>query len=433
MAPSLAERPLPKANSRRIAARVLLRVVEQGQSLTEALASELTALPSAQDRAFAQALCYGVMRWYWRLDAILRQLVHKPIQVPEVRLLALIGLQQLAHMAVKPHAAVAETVAATARYPWAKPLLNAVLRNYQRNREALEAAVQTDTSAAYAHPDWLIQRLRVDWPGLWRGILEANNAHPPMTLRINRRKIGRDDYMARLADAGLTATRAPCADGLILERPVDVNALPGFSSGWVSVQDAAAQNAAPLLALEPGQRVLDACAAPGGKTAHILEHCPDLSGLVAVDADGARAGRIRETLERLQLVAAVAVGDARQPLTWWDGRPFDRILLDAPCSATGVIRRHPDIKWLRRPDDIARFAAQQAEILDALWPTLAPGGRLLYVTCSVFDDENGRQIERFCARHADALRVDIDGRPECQLLPDADHDGFYYALLAKRV
>lgn len=429
--------PVKTTNSRLVAARALTRVVEHGQSLTEALAAELPSLDIARDRAFAQALCFGVMRWFGQLDAILAQLARKPIQVTEVRMLALLGLLQLKHMAVKPHAAVAETVAAAARHAWAKPLLNALLRNFQRQRERLEAAIADDPAAQTAHPGWLIERLRTDWPQQYAAILEANNCQPPMVLRVNRLRGSRADYLAALRAAGIDADAGSGDDAIVLEQPCDVAQLPGFAEGLSSVQDGAGQLAALLLDPQPGQRVLDACAAPGGKTAHLLEYCPNLD-LTAIDLAPERLRRVQDTLQRLHLSATLIAADAAQPEGWWDGRLFERILLDAPCSASGVIRRHPDIKWLRRDSDIAALAAGQAALLDALWPLLAPGGVLLYATCSVLRQENDEQIARFLARRTDAQELPIaaawgrtmpHGR---QILPGEQHmDGFFYARLCK--
>jgi 16S rRNA (cytosine967-C5)-methyltransferase len=280
----------------------------------------------------------------------------------------------------------------------------------------------------FRHPAWWIARLRTSFPEAWQGALEAGNQHPPMALRVNGRCAGVAAVQAELSDAGHVCRRL-ANDALLLERPLPVGQLPGFAEGRLSVQDAGAQWAAHWLDLAPGQRVLDACAAPGGKAAHILERAE--VDLLALELDAARVARVRDNFARLGLAAELRHADCRAVDAWWDGRPFDRILADVPCSASGVVRRHPDIKWLRRATDIARFAAQQGEILDALWPTLAPGGKLLYVTCSLFDEENHGQIARFCERHPDARRLDIDGRPAQQLLPDAEHDGFFYALLAK--
>lgn len=418
---NLAERA---PNSRRQAARVLTRVVEQGQSLTEALAAELPTLANPRDRAFAGALCFGVMRWYWQLDAILGQLARKPIQVTEVRVLALAGLYQLAHMAVKPYAAVAETVDAVGRHAWAKPLLNAILRNYQRNREQIEAAIADDPVAQTSHPAWLIDRLRTDWPEQWTTILEANNVQPPMTLRSNRRRIDRDGYLALLHSQDISADASVGENSIVLGQAVDVAQLPGFAEGQVSVQDVAAQLAAILLDPQPGQRVLDACAAPGGKTAHLLEYCPEAQ-VTAVDIAPERLQRINESLTRLGLSALVVAGDAARPQDWWDGQPYDRILLDAPCSATGVIRRHPDIKWLRRDSDITNLAAVQEKILHALWPLLAPGGVLLYATCSVLRQENDLQIARFLQNQPDAAELPITAHHPIEVRDNIPRQGCY--------
>jgi len=313
-----------------------------------------------------------------------------------------------------------------------------VLRRYQREQAVLDAAAEAEPVARHAHPHWLLTRLQQDWPDDWQAVCAANNARAPMTLRVNTLRGSPADYQQRLTEAGLAATSQPHAPAaLVLTEPTDVAALPGFAAGDVSVQDAAAQLAAPLLDVQAGQRVLDACAAPGGKTAHLLENNPSAE-LVALDNDAARLDRVAETLARLQLAARLLHADAGQVVDWWDGKPFDRILLDAPCSASGVIRRHPDIKALRRAVDIDALAAQQARLLDALWPCLAPGGKLLYVTCSVLAAENGRQVKTFLARTPDAAALPLAadwGRPAGhgrQILPgEADMDGFFYALLVK--
>src|SRR5690606_35653654 len=281
----------------------------------------------------------------------------------------------------------------------AKGLVNAVLRNYLRRREELEGSIAADEVARHQHPSWWIARLRAQYPVAWSGVLEAGNAHPPMTLRVNGRRLTRDAYLARLTHAGIEAETVG-ASGVRLARPCPVHELPGFAEGEVSVQDAAAQHAAPLLALADGQRVLDACAAPGGKTGHLLESA-EIDPL-ALDQNPSRVARIEQNLERLGLRATVQVADAAALDDWWDGQPFDRVLLDAPCTGSGVVRRHPDIKWLRREADIAGFAAQQRRLLEALWRVVAQGGTLLYVTCSVFAEENRLQIADFLARHADA-------------------------------
>jgi 16S rRNA (cytosine967-C5)-methyltransferase len=323
--------------------------------------------------------------------------------------------------------------------PWAKALLNAVLRRAQRESESLLSELEHDPVVRTAHPRWLQKSLKAFWPEQWESICTANNAHPPMILRVNRRHHSRDAYLGLLTGAGIAASACVYSrDGIILEAAADVRSLPGFAEGWISVQDEAAQLAADLLDLAPGQRVLDACCAPGGKTCHILEAEPKLAGVVAVDLEAKRLVRVRENLERLKLSAELIAADGRDTATWWDGKPFQRILLDAPCSATGVIRRHPDIKLTRQPDDIAALAVLQGELLDALWHTLEVGGILLYATCSTLPTENTEVIEAFLARTPGARELDLattagikqpHGR---QLLAqEGGHDGFYYAKLIK--
>ncbi len=428
---------------RAAAAKVVFEVVAHGHSLS-------TALPKWQprieprDRALLQELVYGVLRWYGRLDAVLSQLLRKPFKRKDgdLHALLLVGLYQLLYLRVPDHAAVSATVSGTKGLGkgWAKNLCNAVLRRFQRESETLLATADREKSARYAHPDWLLKMLQAAYPDGWQALLQANNARPPMTLRINRHQVARQAYLQQLQQQGIGAHAAPFSDvGITLDTAVDVAQLPGFDSGRVSVQDGAAQLAAPLLDLQPGQRVLDACAAPGGKTAHLLERGVGLDSLLAIDEDAQRVERLRETLARLQLTAQVRCGDAAAPQQWWDGKAFDRILLDAPCSATGVIRRHPDIKQLRRRADIEALVVLQQRILAALWPLLAPGGKLLYVTCSVLPQENHQQLQSFLARHPDAVEQPIDatwglkrevGR---QILPgENDMDGFYYASICKR-
>ncbi|NJD07211.1 MAG: 16S rRNA (cytosine(967)-C(5))-methyltransferase RsmB [Methylococcaceae bacterium] len=424
-------------SSRAAAAAILVRVLADGRSLTAALEETLPTVPKEADRAFVQNLVFGVLRWYGRLDAVLRVLAPKPIRDEPVRMLALLGLYQLEYTRVKPHAAVAETVGAAGRKDWARGLLNGVLRNYQRRREELLATADSDDAARNAHPMWLLKRLRADWPEDYQALLEEANRQAPMTLRVNRRCCRRDDYLVRLAQAGIESRAADVSpDGVVLTQPLAVEQLPGFGEGWVSVQDAAAQLAAPLLEVGTGQRVLDLCAAPGGKTVHVLE-IAEPTELVAVDIEPARLVRVEANLARAGMRATVQAGDAARP-DWWDGRGFDRILVDAPCSATGVIRRHPDIKWLRQPGDVAPLATQQAAILDAAWPLLKRGGKLLYATCSVLREENDAQVAAFLQRHADAAEDPIQaewGRTMSHgrqiLTGTAGMDGFYYARLVK--
>ncbi|MGZ8215918.1 16S rRNA (cytosine(967)-C(5))-methyltransferase RsmB [Methylomagnum sp.] len=426
-------------NTRSIAANILTQVIVEGKFLTLALESTLPAIPKDNDRAFVQALCYGTLRWYWRLDRILGALTRKPIREPDIRMLALLGLYQLNYMRVKPHAAVAETVAAAGGRTWAKPLLNGVLRTYQREQARLDAEADANEAAATAHPQWLVERFKRDWPDHYPRLLEQNNLAPPLALRVNLSRGSRDAYLARLAAAGIAAYSSDGGDtAIIVDPPVPVEKLPGFADGEASVQDIAAQWAAPLLDLRPGQRVLDVCAAPGGKTAHILEGCVGLGEVVAVDIAPERIAKVRQNLTRAGLAATILAADATQPADWWDGRAFDRILVDAPCSATGVIRRHPDIKVLRKPGDIAELADTQRRILEAVWSLLVPGGRLLYATCSVLRQENEGQIGAFLKVHSDAVEIPIDadwGTPTRHgrqiLTGDRSMDGFYYACLEK--
>jgi 16S rRNA (cytosine967-C5)-methyltransferase len=427
----------------RVAAAKVIAAVHGGRSLSAELPMALQQVPS-RDRPLVQELCYGVLRWFPRLEALAARLLSRKLKARDrdVQALILAGLYQLLHMRLAAHAAVDETVKAARALgkPWAAGLVNAVLRGFLRERERLtEELDRGDEAVALAHPRWLYERLRADWPQEYRAVLEANNAHPPMVLRVNRLKTERPDYLRRLEEEGHRAQPAPYTeDGVVLERPVDVTNLPGFSEGWVSVQDGAAQLAAPLLGAQPGARVLDACAAPGGKAGHILEREPSVE-LTALDMDGARLLRVQENLARLGLSACSVQGDATAPAGWWDGRPYAAILLDAPCSATGVIRRHPDIKLLRRAEDIAALAEVQQRILEALWALLEPGGHvLLYATCSVLREENEQQIARFLAAHPDARERSVEApwgracRHGRQILPgEAGMDGFYFALLEK--
>jgi 16S rRNA (cytosine967-C5)-methyltransferase len=415
--------------------------LQDGQSLTSALDHALKTVESAQDKAFVQALCYGVCRTYHRLDFILNTLIDKPLKSLEVKSLILIGLYQLKYMRVKPHAAVSETVQAGRKIVWAKALINAVLRGYLRKQDEFEQQADKVKTAALSHPNWLIKNIEHDWPEQAETILQENNQPPPMALRVNLTKTSRDQYLQLLIEQNLSANSVNfTASGIILDKPVPIEALPHFADGWVSVQDIAAQLATKLLDVQPGQRVLDVCAAPGGKTAHALEQQPDVSELVAVDIDESRMLRVGENLRRLDLQATLIIADATKPKDWWDGKPFDRILLDAPCSATGVIRRHPDIKLLRRESDIATLTILQKIILNATWPLLAHGGMLLYATCSVLKQENEDQIVDFLSTHEDAIELPITtdewGIPGIcgrQIMTgESSMDGFYYARLVKK-
>ncbi|MDD5329103.1 MAG: 16S rRNA (cytosine(967)-C(5))-methyltransferase RsmB [Sulfuricella sp.] len=422
--------------SQRLASTAVAQVLA-GRNLNQVLLdlfSRRAALTPPQ-RAAAQDMSYGTLRFYGQLRAVLDQLLQKPLQDEAVRALLLVALYQLQYSRAAEHAVVDHAVrsAQAVGKPWAKGLVNAVLRNFLRRRPALLERAAAREEGRLSHPQWWIDAVRGQYPQDWEAILEADNQHPPMTLRVNSRAAATEDYLARLNEQGIAATQVGDS-AIMLAQPCAVDKLPGFGEGAVSVQDAGAQSAAPLLDVADGMRVLDACAAPGGKAAHLLE----LAGieLTALDSDPARLKKIGQTLHRLKLEARCVAGDAARPEDWWDGRPFQRILADVPCSASGVVRRHPDIKWLRREADIAAFAAQQAKILDALWRTLESGGKLLYATCSVFAVENQDQIAGFLARHEDARRLPLspsllpDAR-DGQLIPDARHDGFYYALLYK--
>jgi 16S rRNA (cytosine967-C5)-methyltransferase len=429
-------------NPRLAAARALAAVLNGKASLGSSLPPLLDRV-EPRDRGLAQDLAFGTARWQPRLALLADKLLQKPFKAADrdVEALLLVGLYQLLHTRIPAHAAIGETVACVDKLKKSslKGLLNAVLRNAQRDHEALFAELERDPVLHTAHPRWLQKRLKADWPEQWQAICTANNEHPPLILRVNRRHGSRDAYLAELRGNGIEAE--PCTfsrDGIRLLQPCDVKTLPGFAEGRVSVQDEAAQLAADLLDLAPGQRVLDACAAPGGKTCHLLEAQPQLSEVIALDLEPSRLARVQENLERLQLKATLIAADGRATKVWWDGQPFQRILLDAPCSATGVIRRHPDIKLTRQADDIAALAQLQGELLDALWPTLEVGGVLLYATCSVLPQENSDNIAAFLQRTPGARELDIAGAFGLkqahgrQLLPQADgHDGFYYAKLIK--
>jgi len=436
----------------RLAAACALTPVLQGRASLAGSLPPLLCKVVARDRALAQELALGTARWQPSLQALLDGLLQKPLKASDqdIGALLLVGLYQLLFTRIAPHAAIGETVGCVVslRKTWAKGLINAVLRRAQREQQSLSDRLKSsqDPLISSSHPLWLQQKLAAAYPDNWQDICEANNSRPSMTLRVNRLKISRENYLQQLIDAGIHASLCwHSADGILLDEPIDVSRLPGFAEGWVSVQDEAAQLAAGFLQLSSGQRVLDACAAPGGKTCHLLEVEPNLRQVLALDVDEKRLKRVQENLERLQLESCcrLLAADARDTQSWWDGEPFERILLDAPCSGTGVIRRHPDIKLTRRAEDIPKLAAQQGQLLDALWPCLAVGGILLYVTCSVLPEENHQVIEAFLQRTENAEVVPISedfGLAQAyglQLLPlesdeqDGGHDGFYYARLRK--
>lgn len=415
---------------------------DRGQSLTRVLSQSPLPRPPA-DRALTQELIYGTLRVLPRLEALAGFLLNHPVKPGDrdLEALILVGLYQLVVLDTPPHAAVAATVEATRLLgkPDKAALVNALLRRFLRERDALLAQADSLPSARWLFPEWLLASLRRDWPERWEAIVLASNDRPPMSLRVNRLRMDRLAYAGLLAESGIASRPIPDTEsGLMLDRPVSAQTLPGFDSGLVSVQDGGAQLAAQILDARPGDRVLDACAAPGGKTANLLERAGGHLDLVAIDTEPTRLETVRETLARLGLAARIERADAAEPRGEWASPAFDRILLDVPCSATGVIRRHPDIKWLRRASDIAGLSALQGRILDAVWPLLAPGGRLLYVTCSLLDAENQDQIAAFLARRADARELPIaaswglaraHGR---QLLPTpGGSDGFYFALIGK--
>ncbi len=441
-------------NSRLAVVKILLQVTQHGRNLPDAISNYSDNIDE-NDRGLVQAMSYGVIRLYPRLKFIAEQFINKPLKKKDqdIHLLILSGLYQLIEMRIPDHAAVSETVKITKllKKPWAKNLVNAVLRNYLRQNEnvdeneILNHKIESNEVAKFAHPQWWLDIIKKNWgrpDDLWQQILLANNQNPPMTLRLNTGQIKREDYLKLLAQNEIAATAAKHSpDAIYLEKPIPVNSLPLFEEGQVSVQDEAAQLAAILLNPQAGDRILDACAAPGGKTIHLLEREKDID-LLALDIEESRLKKIQENLDRTHLKAQLITANAFDPDSWWDNKPFDRILLDAPCSASGVIRRHPDIKLLRHQDDIPKLLQDQAQILNALWPLLKSGGMLLYATCSVLAEENSLQIQDFLQQHADAelqpIKSDwglqqVAGK---QILPGDDGekgmDGFFYALIQKR-
>jgi 16S rRNA (cytosine967-C5)-methyltransferase len=435
------------ARVRAQAARVIAQVAFDGHSLDKALNTALSSVERDQDRGLLRSLCYDSVRWYLRLDALLRKLLSKPSQrlEPEIHGLVIVGLCQLLHTDIPPHAAVMETVnaAKSLQHPRATGLINALLRRCLREHAALLETIDRDIASKTAHPRWLVEQLFADWGERARAILDANNERPPFWLRVNTRRVAAERYRSVLIESGLgvaEVTRHP--EGVRLERAVDVHDLPGFADGLVSVQDSAAQLAARLVDPAPGERILDACAAPGGKTGHLLELQPQLAELIALDISAERLTRVNENLDRLGLSANLRVGDAAEPSQWWDGRCFDRILLDVPCSATGVIRRHPDIKLLRRPEDILELSRRQGQLLRSMWGLLKPGGRLVYASCSALTAENADVVRKFLRATLDAQDVTsrVLGINAKELAQETGYriaagtdamDGFYYACLQK--
>lgn len=405
--------------------------VLQGNNLTQVLAERLrkNSTLTQQQRGALQDLCYGSLRQYRRLEFILTQLMKSPPREALMQNLMLIALYQLEFTRVGHHVIVDQAVSAAKKInPRSGGLVNAVLRNFQRNREVLLQKADQNEESKYSYPQWWIDILKQQFGEKVAEILEAGNQHPPMTLRVNVKQTSVAAYQKILEDQGIGAqVKEP--EALLLEQPTNVERLPNFKEGWVSVQDAGAQYAAHFIDVANGMRVLDACSAPGGKAAHLLERVN--IELVALDKDEERLKRVRDNLQRLNLNAQVVCGDAAKPADWWDGKQFDRILADVPCSASGVVRRHPDIKWLRRATDINAFAEQQNQILEALWPLLKADGKLLYATCSIFAKENQQVINGFLKRHREATQQEIVQFPSGQLLPNSQNDGFFYALLQK--
>jgi 16S rRNA (cytosine967-C5)-methyltransferase len=417
-----------------LAAEAVCQVLS-GRSLTATLEKTLTQHESlsAADRGALWDMAHGALRYLGLLQALVAHMVRRPVIEPGLEALLVVALYRLEFTRTPAYAVVSQAVdvCVAAGWPWAKGMVNALLRRFQRERLTLLEIVRRQPRALYSYPEWWIDRVRRDYPSGWERLLEAGNQSPRMALRVNRRRDTVSSYIDRLRAVGIEA-RALGDVGVVLDRIVPVHRLPGFADGLVSVQDMSAQWAAPLLDLSSGQRVLDAFSAPGGKTAHILELAE--VNLVSLDNDSARLARVRANLLRLKLDAEVRHADAAAVSEWWDGRGFDRVLADLPCTASGVVRRHPDIKWLRRDDDVTRLAAQAARLLDSLWRVVVPGGKLLIVTCSVFQEENRAQVDDFVGRHADARIEPLsenDGL-DLQLLPDESHDGFYFARIERR-
>lgn len=423
-------------NLRSIAAKAIGQVLDQGQSLSTILPA-LQKNISDKDRGLLQELCFGTLRVLPQLEWCIQQLMAKPMTGKQrpLHYLLMVGLYQLLYTRIPPHAVLAETVegAVALKRPQLKGLINGVLRQFQRQQEELLARVANNDSR-YLHPSWLLKRIKLAYPTQWEQIVDANNQKPPMWLRVNRLHHTREDYLQLMQQAGIAAEpHQDYRDAVRLLSPCPVTDLPGFADGWVTVQDASAQGCVDLLDPQDGEQILDLCAAPGGKTTHILEAAPK-AHVLAVDIDEQRLSRVKENLQRLRQHADVRQGDGRTPQEWCGDKQFDRILLDAPCSATGVIRRHPDIKWLRRDSDIAELAALQGEILEAIWPRLKSGGVMVYATCSILPQENSEQIAAFLQHHADAKLVETGDlqSPGKQNLPHPeDGDGFFYAKLIK--
>ncbi|BCN92452.1 ribosomal RNA small subunit methyltransferase B [Thiomicrorhabdus immobilis] len=431
-------------NSRFIALKICLTVIESGRSLSQSLPEGLAQFSDRRERNFTQNLVIGTLRWQARLEAIRAQLLKKKLKDKDedINQLILIGLYQILYMDTPEHAAVSETVAVVQKLkkPWAKALVNGVLRNFIRDQQAICDEVDLKPAQKYSHPQWLFKALRKGYPEEWQEIMQANNEIAPLTLRVNTIQQTREAFLEKLNNVGIQASAHPTApQGVILENSTDITQLPTYEEGGFSVQDGAAQQAANILQPKAGERILDACAAPGGKTTHLLELSNNQALVFALEKAPERMERLAENLHRLELHADYAVGDASIPDEWWDQQLFDKILLDAPCSATGIIRRHPDIKWHRTEEDIETLVEIQGAILKALWPTLKPGGQLLYATCSVLPQENTLQMQNFIESEPSASVIPLTlettltfETPGNQYLPGrSGMDGFFYCLLQK--
>jgi 16S rRNA (cytosine967-C5)-methyltransferase len=434
-------------NIRALAAKCCYSVIDQGRSLSDELPRQQDKA-ALKDKGLLQEICYGVLRYLPELEHDVRALMQKPLTGKQrvFHFLLLVGVYQIKYMRIPDHAAVSETVAATGalKNRQMKALINGVLRNFVRAMEnkALNKEEILPNSVEYNHPSWFIKKVQKAYPVKWQKILEANQQKPPMWLRVNQQYHTSVEYQNLLTTAAIDIkTIEPLSHAIELTRPTDVTKLPGFDQGWISVQDGAAQQAARLLNCQPGDVVLDCCAAPGGKTCHILEQTSDIASMTAIDVEAGRLVRVEENLARLGLKAKVIAADAAHSKAWWDGQQFDRILLDAPCSGTGVIRRHPDIKWLRKASDIEALVTLQQQILKETWSLLKPGGTLLYATCSILPQENSNQISYFLKNNTDAVLLSIDDNDNSetefigwQLLPGENNmDGFYYAKLLKTI
>jgi 16S rRNA (cytosine967-C5)-methyltransferase len=428
-------------NTRAVAAKILAQLLN-GQGSLSTLLPVYSKEVNSLDQALLKELCFGVCRFYFRLNTYLEKLLSKPLRAKDadIKALLLLGLYQYIFTRIPDHAAIGETVEAARELKknWATELINAVLRNYQRSQSELHSQLQENKDFVTNHPAWFIGMINKAWPDQVTSIIAANDQHPPFTLRVNTKRITRENYLQQLNDLEIKATATKYSPyGITLEQPCDPKNLPGFTEGLVSVQDEAAQLCVDLLQLSPKLTVLDACCAPGGKTGHMLEQFPDLQ-VTALDVEARRLEKVKDNLTRLQVEANIVCGDASKPDSWWNGQLYDRILVDAPCSATGIIRRHPDIKILRQADEIQLLAQTQSHLLMSLWPLLKPGGILLYATCSILPKENNQVIVAFLQQHSEAqanlLIADwgITQTHGLQLLPQLNgHDGFYYSLLKK--